>query len=77
LLILTRKLGEVIIIGDHIKVTVIQIRGKQIRLGIEAPPDFLISRDEDKFYERPTGSLALINTNSYSRPSQFPKPHQP
>ena len=38
MLILTRKVDEVVVIGDHIKGQVIQIRGKQIRLGIEAPP---------------------------------------
>jgi carbon storage regulator len=46
MLILSRKVDEVIVIGDHIKVTVIQISGKQIRLGIEAPPEFLIIRGE-------------------------------
>lgn len=77
MLILTRKVNEVIVIGDYIKVTVIQIRGKQIRLGIEAPPGLLISREEEKLYERSKGSLTMPNTNSYSRSSQFPKPPKP
>jgi carbon storage regulator len=37
MLILTRKLGETITIGDDIKITLIDIKGKSIRLGIEAP----------------------------------------
>ena len=47
MLILTRKVNEAVVIGDHIKVKVIQIRGKQIRFGIEAPPDILILREEE------------------------------
>jgi carbon storage regulator len=48
MLILTRKVDEIVFIGDHIKVKVIQIRGKQVRLGIEAPPDLLVLRAEEK-----------------------------
>ena len=48
MLILTRKVDEVVVIGDHIKGQVIQIRGKQVRLGIEAPPDLLVLRPEEK-----------------------------
>ena len=55
MLILTRKVDEAVVIGDHIKVKVIQIRGKQIRLGIEAPPGLLILREEEKLYERGKG----------------------
>ncbi len=46
MLILTRKPGEVIYIGDTIKVTVVEIKGNQIRLGIDAPPEFRIFRKE-------------------------------
>jgi carbon storage regulator len=46
MLILTRKPGECIYIGDHIKVTVIEIKGNQIRVGIDAPRDFKIYREE-------------------------------
>jgi carbon storage regulator len=48
MLILTRKVDEIVVIGDNIKVKVIQIRGKQVRLGIEAPPDLLVLRAEGK-----------------------------
>jgi len=45
-LVLTRKLGESIAIDDHIKIRVVQIKGKQVRLGIEAPRDTKIHREE-------------------------------
>jgi carbon storage regulator len=46
LLILTRKLGESITIGDKIRVSVLGIRGRQVRLGIEAPTDVVVHREE-------------------------------
>ena len=50
MLILTRKLGESITIGDDIKVTVLGIYGRQVRLGIEAPLKVVVHREE--IYER-------------------------
>ena len=46
MLVLTRKLGESIAIDDHIKVVVVQIKGKQVRLGIQAPKETKIHREE-------------------------------
>ena len=46
MLVLTRKLGESIAIDDHIKITVVQIKGKQVRLGINAPKETKIHREE-------------------------------
>jgi carbon storage regulator len=46
LLILTRKLGESITIGDDIKVTVLGIYGRQVRLGIDAPLKVVVHREE-------------------------------
>ena len=46
MLVLTRKLGESIAIDDHIKITVVQIKGKQVRLGIQAPKETKIHREE-------------------------------
>lgn len=46
MLVLTRKLGESIAIDDHIKIVVVQIKGKQVRLGIKAPSDTKIHREE-------------------------------
>ena len=46
MLVLSRKLNESILIGDHIRITVVGLRGNQIRLGIEAPGDVSIMREE-------------------------------
>jgi carbon storage regulator len=45
-LIFTRRIGEEIRIGDDIRVRIIDIKGKQVRLGIEAPPEVIIHREE-------------------------------
>ncbi|PIP92736.1 MAG: carbon storage regulator [Bdellovibrio sp. CG12_big_fil_rev_8_21_14_0_65_39_13] len=46
MLVLTRKLGESIAIDDHIKIVVVSIKGKQVRLGIKAPKETKIHREE-------------------------------
>ena len=46
MLVLTRKLGEGIAIGDSIKVVVMQIKGKQVRLGIQAESSTPVHREE-------------------------------
>jgi carbon storage regulator len=50
MLILTRKLGEKINIGDDITITLVEIKGAQVKLGIEAPKHIKIHRQE--IYER-------------------------
>ena len=50
MLVLTRKLGENIRIGDNVKITVLEVRGAQVKLGIEAPPEVIVHREE--IYER-------------------------
>ncbi len=50
MLILTRKVGESIKIGDDVRVTVLEVRGSQVRLGVEAPKQKAIYREE--VYER-------------------------
>ena len=46
MLILTRRLGESITIGDNIKISVLGIHGRQVRIGIEAPPEVVVHREE-------------------------------
>ncbi len=46
MLILTRKLGESITIGDDIRVSVIGVRGRQVRLAIDAPTNVIVHREE-------------------------------
>jgi carbon storage regulator len=49
MLILTRKLGESVTIGDDIKITILGVRGRQVRLGIIAPQKVTIHREEIYF----------------------------
>lgn len=46
MLIFTRRIGEEIRIGDDIRVRIIDIKGKQVRLGIDAPPEVIVHREE-------------------------------
>ncbi len=46
MLVLTRKVGEGIAIGDDIKIIVMQIKGKQVRLGIKASANTVVHREE-------------------------------
>ena len=45
-LILTRKVGETLTIGDNIEVTVLEVRGGQVRIGVSAPRDVVVNRKE-------------------------------
>ena len=46
MLVLTRKVGESITIGDEIKIYVMEIKGRQVRLGVQAPKDTVVHREE-------------------------------
>lgn len=46
MLVLTRKVGETVIIGDNVTLTVLSITGSQIKLGITAPKDVSVHREE-------------------------------
>ena len=46
MLILTRRVGETVVVGDNILVTVLGFKGNQVRLGIEAPADVAVHREE-------------------------------
>jgi len=46
MLILTRRLGESITIGDNVKVTVLAIHGQQVKLGVVAPQEIMVHREE-------------------------------
>jgi len=45
-LVLTRKEGEAIRVGDEVRVVVVEIRGNQVKLGIEAPQSVVVDREE-------------------------------
>ncbi len=46
MLILTRRIGETLVVGDDIRITVLGFKGNQVRLGIEAPSDVAVHREE-------------------------------
>jgi carbon storage regulator len=46
MLVLSVKAQEKVLVGDEVKIMVLEIRGNQIRLGIEAPPDVVILREK-------------------------------
>jgi carbon storage regulator len=50
MLILTRRVGEVLMIGDEVVVTVLGVKGNQIRIGVEAPKHVAVHREE--IYQR-------------------------
>ena len=62
MLILTRKVGESVLIGDGIKVSVLAVKGNQVRVGIDAPKDVSVHREE--VWERlEEGKTALPKTD--------------
>ncbi|MDX1455803.1 MAG: carbon storage regulator CsrA [Gammaproteobacteria bacterium] len=50
MLILTRRVGETVMIGDNVTVTVLGVKGNQVRLGVNAPRDVAVHREE--IYQR-------------------------
>ncbi|MGC8518156.1 MAG: carbon storage regulator CsrA [Steroidobacteraceae bacterium] len=46
MLILTRRVGETLMIGDEVSVTVLGVKGNQVRIGIQAPKDVAVHREE-------------------------------
>ena len=46
MLVLTRRVGEKLVIGDDVTVAILSVRGNQIRIGIAAPPEVQVHREE-------------------------------
>lgn len=69
MLILTRKPSETLIIGDDIKVTVLNIQGNQVRIGIDAPSHISVHREE--IYKR------IQDENNTSNVTEWTVPEEP
>jgi carbon storage regulator len=69
MLILTRKIGETITVGDRIKIVVVDIKGKQVRLGVEAPQETTIFRHE--IYQKIQAENRLAAQLDLSQLDQF------
>ena len=61
MLILTRRVGETLMIGDDVTVTVLGVKGNQVRIGVNAPRDVAVHREE--IYERIKREKANANDN--------------
>ena len=73
MLILSRRVGESIIIGDDVTVTVLGIKGNQLRIGIQAPKDVPVHREE--IYQRIQGQkIAGEHCSLASQPVRLTTP---
>lgn len=61
MLILTRRVGETLMIGDEVEVTVLGVKGNQVRIGVKAPRDVSVHREEIYDRIRADGSDNLNN----------------
>jgi carbon storage regulator len=62
MLILTRRVGETLVIGDEVTVTVLGIKGNQVRIGVNAPKDVSVHREEiyDRIQREKSGAMPDI-----------------
>lgn len=69
MLVLTRKIQETIVISDNIKITILGVRGCVVRIGIEAPKDVRIMREEI-MYAYPENKCVLCGSDSHGNNSK-------
>ena len=71
MLILTRKTNEKIRIGNDITITIIEVRGDQVKVGVEAPKDVKVFRQEVFNAIQNENRAAVVNTANLDELSQF------
>jgi carbon storage regulator len=71
MLILTRRVGEALKIGDDVTITVLSVRGHQVRIGIDAPKDVGVHREEIYQKIHGAGEDEVHDVNHNAKPSDF------
>ena len=62
MLILTRRMGETILIGDDVAVTILGVNGSQVRIGVKAPKDVAVDREEVRWRKDDSGTREAEQT---------------
>ena len=71
MLILTRRVGETVVIGNDVTVTVLGVKGNQVRLGVNAPREVAVHREE--IFERIKNGQGTADRSNTDEPNTLPR----